>query len=60
MSGQKNNVDRGYDMVNVIAWFAARVDRILLIFDTNKIEISDELNSVINAISPFDEKVIRD
>jgi hypothetical protein len=37
--------------------FAARVDRILLLFDAHKLDISDELNSVIAAIKPYDEKV---
>jgi hypothetical protein len=33
------------------------VDRILLLFDAHKLDISDELNSVITAIKPYDEKV---
>ena len=38
-------------------WFAARVDRILILFDANKLDISDELRRAIQALKTHDEKV---
>ncbi len=38
-------------------WFAARVDRILILFDANKLDISDELRRAIQALKTQDEKV---
>ncbi len=41
----------------VMEWFAARVDRILILFDANKLDISDELRRAIQALKTHDEKV---
>lgn len=43
MYGEKKSVDRGYDLNGVLEWFEESVDRIILLFDENKIEIYDEL-----------------
>ena len=50
LSGEKQRVDRGYDFVGVLRWFAERVDRIILLFDANKLDISDEFRRSIEAI----------
>ena len=42
LSGEKQRVDRGYEFSHVIEWFAERVDRIVLLFDAHKLDISDE------------------
>lgn len=38
-------------------WFAERADLILLLFDAHKLDISDELKRVIEALRPFDDKM---
>jgi hypothetical protein len=34
----------------VIEWFAERADRILLLFDAHKLDISDEFKSAIESL----------
>ncbi len=36
-----------YDFPEIIEWFAERADRILLLFDAHKLDISDEFKSAI-------------
>ena len=74
LSGEKQRVDRGYDFVGVLQWFAERVDRwwssikfcendvsnqprIVLLFDANKLDISDEFRRSIEAIHGYEDKV---
>ena len=38
-------------------WFAERVDRIILLFDAHKLDISDEFHEAINAVKSFDFKI---
>ncbi|CAD5119893.1 DgyrCDS8474 [Dimorphilus gyrociliatus] len=57
LSGEKQTLDRGYDFGAVIEWFAERVDRIILLFDAHKLDISDELRIVIESIKRYEEKV---
>lgn len=39
LSGEKQTLGRNYAYDEVIQWFAARSDRILLMFDANKLDI---------------------
>jgi len=57
LSGEKQRTDRGYDFVGVLHWFAERVDRIILLFDANKLDISDEFRRSIEAIHGYEDKV---
>lgn len=57
LSGEKQTLDRGYDFGAVIEWFAERVDRIILLFDAHKLDISDEFRTVIESIKRYEEKV---
>uniref|UniRef100_A0A1I8F247 Dynamin-type G domain-containing protein n=1 Tax=Macrostomum lignano TaxID=282301 RepID=A0A1I8F247_9PLAT len=50
-------VDRGYSMNEVIEWFAARVDRIVLLFDAHKLDISDEFKAVIESMKGYEDKI---
>ena len=47
LSGEKQRTDRGYDFIGVLEWFAERVDRILLLFDAHKLDISDEMRDAV-------------
>ncbi|KAL3315422.1 Dynamin [Cichlidogyrus casuarinus] len=57
LSGEKQRVDRGYDYSKVIEWFAEHVDRIILLFDAHKLDISDEFKRVIESLRNYDEKI---
>lgn len=57
LSGEKHRVDRGYDFAGVLEWFAERVDRILLLFDAHKLDISDEFRRAIDAVKGYDDKI---
>lgn len=57
LSGEKQRVDRGYDFAGVLEWLAERVDRIILLFDAHKLDISDEFRRAIEALRGFDDKI---
>ena len=57
LSGEKQRVDRGYDFSAVIEWLAERVDRIVLLFDAHKLDISDEFRRVILSLRGYDDKI---
>ena len=51
-AGEKQKGGRGYDFQEVIKWWAQHSDRILILFDPNKLDISDEFRSVIEELRP--------
>jgi len=57
LSGEKQRVSRGYDYPEVMRYFASRSDLILLLFDAYKLDISDELKEVIDALRGNDDKI---
>ncbi|MCL4123290.1 UNVERIFIED_CONTAM: hypothetical protein GTU68_062252, partial [Idotea baltica] len=57
LSGEKQRTDRGYDFTGVLEWFAERVDRIILLFDAHKLDISDEFRRSIEALKGHDDKI---
>jgi len=57
LAGEKQRIGRAYDFPKVCGWFAERSDMIFLLFDANKLDISDELKNVIESLKGHDEKI---
>lgn len=57
LAGDKQRIDRGYDFAGVIEWFAERADRIIILFDAHKLDISDELRRSIETLRRHDDKI---
>jgi len=57
LAGEKQQVNRGYDFTGVLKWFAERADRIILLFDAHKLDISDEFKNAIQAIRKNEDKI---
>ncbi|KAI8351768.1 P-loop containing nucleoside triphosphate hydrolase protein [Choanephora cucurbitarum] len=57
LAGDKQLVERGYDFTQVIEWFAERADLILLMFDSHKLDISNEFKLAIHSLRGQEEKV---
>jgi GTP-binding protein EngB required for normal cell division len=57
LSGEKQRIGRQYDFSQVVEWFAERSDRILLLFDAHKLDISDEFKHSIDALRGHDDKI---
>ncbi|XP_067939205.1 EH domain-containing protein 3-like isoform X1 [Watersipora subatra] len=57
LAGEKQRIDRGYDFTEVLEWFAERVDRILLLFDAHKLDISDEFRRAIESVKTYEDKI---
>uniref|UniRef100_A0A8C5HW81 EH domain-containing protein 4-like n=1 Tax=Gouania willdenowi TaxID=441366 RepID=A0A8C5HW81_GOUWI len=57
LSGEKQRISRGYDFAEVLRWFGERVDRIILLFDAHKLDISDEFSEAIKAFRGQDDKI---
>ncbi|TRY59892.1 hypothetical protein DNTS_008122 [Danionella cerebrum] len=57
LSVAKHRMNRGYDFPAVIRWFAEHVDRIILLCDAHKLEISDEFSHTILALQGNEDKL---
>lgn len=57
LSGEKQRMGRNYDFPKIVEWFAHKSDRILLLFDAHKLDISDEMLQAIECLKEHDDKV---
>jgi len=57
LSGEKQRAQREYDFYDTLNWFAERSDMIILTFDANKLDISDELKAAIDVLKAHDSKL---
>lgn len=58
LSGEKQRLNRTYDFAEVIHYFADRADRILILFDAHKLDISDEMKAAIEALHVADGREV--
>lgn len=57
LSGEKQRAQRDYNFNDTLNWFAERSDMIVLTFDANKLDISDELKTAIDVLKAHDSKL---
>jgi GTPase SAR1 family protein len=57
LSGEKQRIGRDYNYAEVVKWFAERADMIVVMFDAHKLDISDELRTVLDTLKPHHEKI---
>lgn len=57
LSGSEQSKERQYEFSSVIKWFAERADRILVFFDADKLDISDEMKQTLLALKGNDDKI---
>lgn len=57
LSGEKQRAQREYNFNDTLNWFAERSDMIVLTFDANKLDISDELKATIDVLKNHDSKL---
>ena len=46
-----------FPSTDVMRWFADRADMIIIMFDAHKLDISDELKTVLDALRPHQDKI---
>ncbi|CAD5224051.1 unnamed protein product [Bursaphelenchus okinawaensis] len=57
LAGEKHTTHRQYDFNKVIKFLSDKVDLIFLLFDTTKLDTTEELKQVINCLRGNEEKV---
>lgn len=57
LSGEKQTIGRAYNYADVLDWFAERSDMIVLLFDVQKLDISDELSAAIKNLQKHFDKI---
>lgn len=57
LSGEKQTTGRGYNFQEVVGWFAQRVDMIVLMFDTLKLDFCDEFKDIVRSLGGYSDKI---
>lgn len=57
LSGEKQRAQRKYDFASLVRHWAERSERIMLLFDAHKLDISDELKEAILALDGNADKI---
>ncbi|KAI9247749.1 P-loop containing nucleoside triphosphate hydrolase protein [Sporodiniella umbellata] len=57
LAGDKQRIERGYEFTKVTEWFAQRADLILIMFDSHKLDISNEFKMAIQSLKGQEEKI---
>ncbi|CAD5232656.1 unnamed protein product [Bursaphelenchus xylophilus] len=57
LSGEEQTTKRQYGFNQVVRFLCDKVDMVILMFDTTKLDISDELKQVINCLRGNEEKL---
>mmetsp|Transcript_14551 Transcript_14551/g.21462 ORF Transcript_14551/g.21462 Transcript_14551/m.21462 type:complete len:397 (-) Transcript_14551:25-1215(-) len=57
LSGKKQSTGRSYSYADVLDWFVERSDMIILLFDVQKLDISDEMGSAIKSLEKSADKI---
>ncbi|CAO3633758.1 unnamed protein product [Mucor hiemalis] len=57
LAGDKQRIERGYDFTQITEWYAQRSDLILLMFDSYKLDISNEFKMAIHSLRGQEEKI---
>jgi GTPase SAR1 family protein len=57
LSGKKQSNGRAYDFQKVLEWFVDRADMIILLFDVQKIDLSDEMATAVKCLGKHADKI---
>jgi len=57
LPNKRHSVERNYNFAAVCEWMAERADLVFLMFDAHKLDISDEFQTVMEALRPHADKV---
>jgi len=57
LSGKKQSSGRAYDYQTVLEWFVERADMIILLFDVQKLDISDEMAAAVKCLQKSADKI---
>ena len=57
LAGEKQRSGRSYNYDEVLDWFAERSDMIILVFDVQKLDLSDEMGDAIRSLQKHYDKI---